>query len=96
MRNDTIMSSMRAYFRNQIQEIQNDQALRLYGIFVAFAHLLTYFFWHTKGYYNRISNDIDPICWPFWESCFQYRFFDASQAENRGQTPIFLILFFDK
>jgi outer membrane protein assembly factor BamB len=51
--------------KKNISEIQNDPALKIYGVFLFLAHFLTIFFWRT----SLRSNLLNPICWPFFESC---------------------------
>ena len=69
------------YFNSQIDEIRKDAALRLYGAFVAFGQVLTFVNWH-QGYAAwYLSDQGRPICWPFFENCFQYRFFNDDHMQ---------------
>jgi len=64
---------MYRYFGSQIAEIRKDTALRLYGAFVAAGQVLTFWGWHVSGAANLLSDEVEPLCWPFFENCFRYR-----------------------
>jgi len=73
---------MRKYFSNHINEIISDRALRLYGMFLAFGQILTSLYWFLGEKPMHLSNDMgNDVCWPFFESCFDFRFFSYSQIK---------------
>ncbi len=69
---------IRRYFNAQIEEISSDAAVRFYGACLAFCQVLTFFKWRRQV--SHLSNETEPFCWPFFEDCFKYRFFDRSEA----------------
>lgn len=75
------MSIVRRYFDLQITEITKDKALRLYGVFVAAGQVLTFWSWHVSGVVNLLSNEVEPLCWPFFENCFRYRILSYDEVK---------------
>ena len=67
------MSNLRKYFQSQILEIQNDTALRIYGACLAMGQVLSVFNWFEKEQAINLSKIGEPLCWPFFENCFEYR-----------------------
>src|SRR5262249_24503821 len=62
-----------------IREIAADPVLRVYGALLAAIHVLTFWFWHrSEDLVTVLGPGAEPICWPFWESCWRYRFHDAA------------------
>ena len=66
---------MSEFFQRQIYEIRRDLALRLAGSFLCLGHLVCFVYWnvHFRAY-EMVSNQTVPVCWPFFESCYRYRF----------------------
>lgn len=77
---------IRNYFSRQITEIANDGVLRLYGAAITLCHVFAVMNWMTKEQFVNLSTSGEPLCWPFFESCFQYRFLDPT-----GVYQMFLI-----
>lgn len=74
-------SAIRSWFRRQIEEIAADRVLRLYGVALAYVNALTFVYWRVRRDAARIISDTDqPICWPFWENCHEWRVFSAEQV----------------
>lgn len=71
---------MLEYLRRQIDEIASDRALRLYGCFLSSGHVLGVFWWIGSGHHRDLGRGGRPLCWPFFETCFEYRFLDAAQV----------------
>lgn len=70
------------FIKNNIHEIENDKALRWFGAFISLTHIWTFLYWIMDLRVPQIlSNNVAPICWPFFESCFNYRFFNYNQIE---------------
>lgn len=74
------MPIIRRYFSAQINEISKDAALRFYGAFLAVGQVLTFWVWHVGKAANYLSDEARPVCWPFFENCFRYRFFSYDEA----------------
>jgi hypothetical protein len=67
------------WIRQSIREIAADPVLRVYGALLATTHVLTFWFWHSSSDLATVLGpDAEPICWPFWESCWRYRFHDLT------------------
>ena len=75
------MSIVRRYFDAQIDGIKKDTALRFYGAFLAVGQVLTFWAWHSTKAVNYLSDEAKPVCWPFFENCFRYRFFNYDEAK---------------
>ena len=85
-----MMLAARSWFRRQTGEIAGDRVLRLYGVALAYANVLTFVNWYGTRDVARILTDTkDPICWPFWESCHAWRVFSA--AEVNAVLWVFLV-----
>ena len=55
------------YFRQQIEEIRESRALRLYGIFLVLIHFVSAYFWrHVPS--QMLSSEVST-CWPFFLEC---------------------------
>lgn len=74
-----IMPSLNRYFQNQIQEIQNDVVLRIYGMCLALAQVLSFSHWYDYKVMDFLHKGAEPVCWPFFENCFDFRFFTLDQ-----------------
>jgi len=69
------------WIRQNVREIADDPVLRVYGALLAAVHVLTFWFWHASADLTTVLGpDVEPICWPFWESCWRYRFHDLSSV----------------
>src|SRR5690349_2895469 len=67
------------WIRRNIREIADDPILRVYGALLAAIHVLTFWVWHgSADLATVLGPDAEPICWPFWESCWRYRFHDMA------------------
>lgn len=67
------MMSVADYFRKNIDEIGADPVLRIYGGVLAFLHILSFLFWQRFRVENILGSGKIAICWPFFESCNEYR-----------------------
>jgi hypothetical protein len=57
-----------------LDEIKTDGALTLYGAALAAAYLFTSFFLIAHDHYLKtVSKQVEPVCWPYFESCYRYR-----------------------
>ncbi len=72
-----MIKQLRLYFDQQINEINDDAALRLYGAFISMTFAVVAFHWIFHRFASIIS--FQPICWPFFENCFQYRLLSIDQ-----------------
>jgi hypothetical protein len=60
--------------KSSLSEIARDRALQLYGSALALAYSATAGFLIYQNHYLRtVSKEVEPICWPFFESCYHYR-----------------------
>jgi hypothetical protein len=57
------------FFEKNISEIQQDNKLKLFGLFLLGTHFLTAFFW------LHFSFTFGPICWPGLDGCESISFF---------------------
>ncbi len=67
---------IRSFFQKQISEIAASRTLTLFGIFLALTHVVTTVYW-----FNRVPEilaDAQPICWPFWHSCYVTHFISGT------------------
>jgi hypothetical protein len=72
-----------AWIRRQAEGIASDRVLRFYGVALAAAHAITWLDWTSRDPIARyIARGMDPICWPFWESCGDFRFLTVGQADG--------------
>lgn len=76
-----LISTILRYFGSQVEAMRNDRALHLYGVFVAFGHVLTYLNWRAQNVAWQLSDKGESICWPFFESCFEYRIFSRHDVQ---------------
>jgi hypothetical protein len=67
------------WIRRNVREIADDPVLRIYGALLAAIHVLTFWFWHQSAdLMTVLGPDAEPICWPFWESCWRHRLHDPA------------------
>jgi hypothetical protein len=71
------MPSPVRFIRAQIAEIERDDALRWYGVAVAFLHVVTYLFWVDQRIAAYVSAQAEPICWPLVPACEKLRVLSA-------------------
>lgn len=58
------------WIRRNIEEIERDRALQLFGLALSLANVLTWVFWRFDfPLLQVLAPDSIPICWPFWENC---------------------------
>jgi hypothetical protein len=70
------------FFRRNVEEILSDPVLRVYGVVLAFVHVLTFFFWRRGTPLHAVLPvGTTPICWPFFEECHRFRFLTATGVE---------------
>jgi hypothetical protein len=70
-----VTSFVTGFFRRNVEEIVADPVLRVYGIVLAFVHVLTFFFWRRGTPLQAVLPvQATPICWPFFEECHRSRF----------------------
>ena len=62
---------MTDFFEKQIQEIQSSLILKIYGAFLSFAHVLTFFYWNHSYFFinSQDSQNSNPLCYPFFSGC---------------------------
>jgi len=70
------------YFQTQITEIKNDTALRIFGVFMGMGHVYSVMNWMAKKQYMNLAKTGEPLCWPFFEDCFKYRFFNSVEMKG--------------
>ena len=76
------MKLIRVYIKNQIQEIDQDNRLRWYGLFLSLTMLWTWMLWMEKGISRMLVQDTAfPLCWPFFDNCQTMRFWTPGQLE---------------
>ena len=77
------------YINSQIKEIQETPGLSLFGAFLAVSHFYAIALWNKKDFFvSRLSPmNSEPICFPFFPNCDQYRIFDEPQLK-------FILLFY--
>ena len=81
MATNTLLEVVRNWFDRQIAEIASDRVLRLYGVALAYVNVLAGVYWVVRRDVTRIVSDTyQPICWPFWENCHEWRVFSAEQV----------------
>jgi hypothetical protein len=71
------MPSPAGFIRAQIAEIERDDALRWYGVALAFLHVVTYLFWVDQRIAIVVSREAEPICWPLVPACESLRVLSA-------------------
>lgn len=62
------------FVRSQIFEISNDRALQLYGAALAMVHVFSALWWVQFESLQYLSQGTGSICWPWFESCYLFRF----------------------
>jgi hypothetical protein len=65
------------FLRAQIDEIERDDALRWYGVAMAFLHVVTYLFWVDQRIVAFVNAQAEPICWPLVPACEKLRVLSA-------------------
>src|SRR5258705_10340125 len=65
------------FLRAQIDEIERDDALRWYGVAMAFLHVVTYLFWVDQRIVTFVNAQAEPICWPLVPACEKLRVLSA-------------------
>ncbi len=77
-----MISGVGGFFRRNVQEIASDPVLRVFGIILAFVHVLTFFFWRRGTPLQAVLPvGTTPICWPFFEECHRFRFLTTAGVE---------------
>jgi hypothetical protein len=71
------MPSPVRFLRAQIAEIERDDALRWYGVAMAFLHVVTYLFWVDQRIAAYVNAQAEPICWPLVPACEKLRVLSA-------------------
>jgi len=66
-------SPVSRYLRDQIAEIQHDEALRYYGLAMAFLHVVTFMWWIDQRVIVFLHAGAEPICWPIFQECARLR-----------------------
>ena len=67
------MPAAAGFIRSQIAEIERDEALRWYGVALAFLHVVTYLFWVDQRIVAYVHAEAEPICWPLMPECERLR-----------------------
>lgn len=65
----------------QVNEIEKDPILRIYGSLLSLVYILCVLYWHQYGFLNIFSKNIEAICWPFFNSCESLRIFSSEQIK---------------
>ena len=65
------------FVRAQVAEIQCDDALRWYGVAMAFLHVVTYLYWVDQRIPAFVNAQAEPICWPLVPACERLRVLSA-------------------
>jgi hypothetical protein len=65
------------FLRAQIAEIERDDALRWYGVAMAFLHVVTYLYWVDQRIVTFVNAQAEPICWPLLPACENVRVLSA-------------------
>ena len=65
------------FLRTQIAEIERDDALRWYGVAMAFLHIVTYLYWVDQRIVTFVHAQAEPICWPLLPACENVRVLSA-------------------
>jgi len=68
------------FIRQQVAEIERDDALRWYGVALAFLHVVTYLYWVDQRVVTFIQSQAEPICWPLVPECEKLRVLSVSGA----------------
>ncbi len=77
-----MISSVGGFFRRNVEEIAADPVLRVYGLILAFVHVLTFLFWRRGTPLQAVLPiGATPICWPFFEECHRFRFMSTTGVE---------------
>ncbi|HKF67219.1 MAG TPA: hypothetical protein VKB36_11830, partial [Vicinamibacterales bacterium] len=71
------MPAVLRFVRAQVAEIQRDDALRWYGVAMAFLHVVTYLYWVDQRIVTFVNAQAEPICWPLMPACEQLRVLSA-------------------
>ncbi len=71
------MSAAGRFLSSQIAEIERDDALRWYGVAMAFLHVVTYLFWVDQRIAAYVNAQAEPICWPLMPACEKLRVLSA-------------------
>jgi hypothetical protein len=72
------VSAPLGFLRAQIVEIERDDALRWYGVAMAFLHVATYLHWVDQRIATFVSAQAEPICWPLVPACENIRVLSAA------------------
>ena len=68
------MRLLKKWIAHQISEIGSDSSLLIYGFFLSFTHVLTFFFWHNiTVIHQTLVKSAHAICWPFIPLCESFR-----------------------
>jgi hypothetical protein len=55
--------------------------LRLYGVALTCVNVVAFVYWSGRRDLARIVSDTyQPICWPFWENCHEWRVFGGTEV----------------
>lgn len=65
----------------QVNEFIKDPHLLWVGVLLCLVAPLSGVFWIESGLVSRLSVLGEAICWPFFETCAQYRFLNANQLK---------------
>ena len=71
------MPAAAGFIRSQIAEIERDEALRWFGVALAFLHVVTYLFWVDQRIVAYVHAEAEPICWPLMPECERLRVLSA-------------------
>lgn len=64
------------YIKSQVQEISSYKSLSLYGVFLSFVHVVTFFFWHNNSViFQYLPKTANSLCWPQIPFCESLKLF---------------------
>jgi hypothetical protein len=76
-----LFADWKSYLAAQIDEIRQSSALTVYGAAIAIGHLAGAIHYLVRRYYLHLTAEKEPFCWPFFESCYRYRFLTSGEAQ---------------
>ncbi len=63
------------FLKRQIQEIQHDKSLQIYGFFLSLTHIWSFLYWKRGDFFIYSQSDLnsEPLCFPFFPNCDVWR-----------------------
>lgn len=69
-----LLRGVAAYWRSNLDEIRHDSLVQAYFGCVLGTHVVTWLFLVDTRILHVAMAGIEPICWPYFEACWQFRF----------------------